>query len=308
VMGAIPVSLEAAVAAVGGAILLVSLLIVAAFDPARRVARRNLATASRLTSDAMLLQPAAVGGRAAHVSRLEAAIVRRVPRPLIVATEQRLDAAGLAGSLGPERVTVARLLLALLPLLLSLPRVLAGGGAGALVVLLVGPPIGFLLPALLLRMRATARREQVLAALPDTLDLMTITVEAGLALEAAMVRAGRGGKGPLAEELTRTMQEMQAGVARVQALHNLAARCDVADLTAFSSAVAQAERFGVPIARVLRVQSGELREKRRQRAEEAAMKLPTKVILPLALCILPAMMILVVGPSIVQIVRAFAQF
>jgi len=136
---------------------------------------------------------------------------------------------------------------------------------------------------------------------------MTITVEAGVAFEASMVRAAQSQTGPLAEELTRTMQEMQVGVPRVKALRDLAARCDVEDLTTFVAAVVQAERYGVPITRVLRVQSAELREKRRQRAEEAAMKIPAKVILPLAVCILPAMMLLVVGPAILQIVRSFAQ-
>jgi tight adherence protein C len=193
-------------------------------------------------------------------------------------------------------------------LLLGLGSAVTGGGVSGLLVALIGAPLGFLVPDVLLGMRASRRQEEILASLADTLDLMTITVEAGVAFEAAVVRAGRSGRGALAEELIRTMQEMQAGVPRVDALHNLARRCDVKDLTSFTASVAQAERFGVPIARVLRVQSSELREKRRQRAEEAAMKLPTKVILPLALCILPAMMILVVGPSIIQIGRSFAQF
>jgi tight adherence protein C len=307
-MGELPVTIVLAAAALGVAVLLLAVLIACGIDPARRASRRNLIAAARVTSDATLLEPAVTSFIALHVSRIEAALCRPLPDSLMDAAERRIDAAGLVGSLPPERVVLSRLTLAVLPLLFGVAAVLTGGGPGVLLVALIGPPIGFVLPDLLLRMRATARQEQVLAALADTLDLMTITVEAGLALEAAMVRAGRGGKGPLAEELIRTMQQMQAGVPRVEALHNLADRCDVQDLTAFTSAVAQAERFGVPIAKVLRVQSGELREKRRQRAEEAAMKLPTKVILPLALCILPAMMILVVGPSVVQIARAFAQF
>jgi len=307
-MGGLPIGIVLAAAAAGVAVLLLGLLVASGIDPARRASRRNLIAAARVTSDATLLQPAAPSFVALHISRIEAALCRPLPDSLMAGAERRIDAAGLVGSLPPERVVLSRLPLAILPVVLGLAALATGGGPAVLLVLLIGPPVGFVLPDVLLRMRATARQAEVLASLADTLDLMTITVEAGLALEAAMVRAGRGGKGPLAEELTRTMQQMQAGVPRLEALQNLSARCDVQDLTAFTSAVAQAERFGVPIARVLRVQSGELREKRRQRAEEAAMKLPTKVILPLALCILPAMMILVVGPSIVQIARAFAQF
>jgi tight adherence protein C len=307
-MGPLPVGIRFAAIALGAALAVLVLIIAAGVDPARRASRRNLIAAARVTSDATLLQPITASFASLHLSHIEAALCRPLPAGLMASAERRIDAAGLVGSLPPERVVLSRLTLAILPLLFGVVGTLSGGGPVALLVALVGPPIGFVLPDLLLRMRATTRREQVLASLADTLDLMTITVEAGLALEAAMVRAGRSGKGALAEELIRTMQQMQAGVPRVEALRNLSARCDVEDLTAFTSAVAQAERFGVPIAKVLRVQSGELREKRRQRAEEEAMKLPTKVILPLALCILPAMMILVVGPSVVQIARAFAQF
>jgi tight adherence protein C len=275
---------------------------VAAVDPARKASRQNLRTT--VASDATQLQPAARRRTTGLGAALDRTLGGRLPGTLLDAAAKRLDASGLTQSVSPERIVLIRFALAGGMLLIALGS--GGGSTGALLVLL-GPLAGFFAPEFYLRQRATRRQAQMLAELPDTLDLMTITVEAGLALEAAMVRAGRGGKGPLADELTRTMQEMQAGVPRVAALEHLAERCEIQDLTSFTTAVAQADRFGVPIARVLRVQSGELREKRRQRAEEAAMKLPTKVILPLALCILPAMMLLVVGPSVVQIGRSLSQ-
>jgi tight adherence protein C len=307
-MGGLPPVVLFGATATAAALVIVVIVIAAIVDPARRDAQRNLRAAVHVASDATLLRPAEAMSTTGLGATLDRTLGRRMPSTLLDAAARRLDAAGLASRYTPERVVLVRTALAGLMLLLGLGSVATGGGSVPLLLTLVGPVLGFLLPDVLLGMRAGRRQEEVLAALPDTLDLMTITVEAGLALEAAMVRAGRSGSGALSEELIRTMQEMQAGVPRTEALHNLAARCDVQDLTSFTSAVAQAERFGVPIARVLRVQSHELREKRRQRAEEAAMKLPTKVILPLALCILPAMLLLVVGPSIVQIARSFSQF
>jgi tight adherence protein C len=307
VTGGLPVGVLLAALAVAVGILALALVVSVVLDPARKASRRNLRAAATVTSDATQLQPSAGLPTTGLGAVLDRTLGRRLPPTLVAAAAVRLDAAGLAGSVSPERIVLLRFAAAGGALLVGLWAAASGSGPAGPLLALLGPVAGFLAPDVFLRMRASSRQEQVLAALPDTLDLMTITVEAGLALESAMVRAGRSGKGPLAEELTRTMQEMQAGVPRIEALRHLAARCDVEDLTSFTSAVAQAERFGVPIARVLRVQSGELREKRRQRAEEAAMKLPTKVILPLALCILPAMMILVVGPSVIQIGRSLSQ-
>lgn len=306
-MGSLPLPVLLGAAALGLGLALLVLVVAAGRDPARRAARANLLAPGGPAGGATLLAAAEAprfGELEERVNRLLLAIV---PEGVRRGTEAKLAAAGLTARLPIERALAMKAGLGVALLLLGLGSAVTGGGAASALVALIGAPVGFLVPDVLFGLRASSRREAILMALADTLDLMTITVEAGVAFESAMVRAGRGGRGPLAEEIIRTMQEMQAGVPRTEALHNLAGRCEVPDLTAFTSAVAQAERFGVPIARVLRVQSAELREKRRQRAEEAAMKLPTKVILPLALCILPAMMILVVGPSIIQIGRAFAQ-
>ena len=160
---------------------------------------------------------------------------------------------------------------------------------------------GYLLPDLLLSNAATNRQKRIRLELPDTLDQMTIGVEAGLGFEAAMARAGRSGDGPLAEELVRTLQEVQAGMSRADAMRGLAERNDVAELRQFVLAVRQAETYGIPIAQVLRAQAAELRVKRRQRAEEQAMKLPVKVIFPLVLCILPAIFVVVLGPAAIRV-------
>ena len=126
---------------------------------------------------------------------------------------------------------------------------------------------------------------------------MTIAVEAGLGFESAMARAGRNGKGPLAEELVRTLQDIAVGQPRREAYLALADRTGVADLRRFIRAVVQADAYGVSIADVLRTQAQEMRLKRRQRAEEKAMQIPVKVIFPLILCILPTLFIVLLGPG-----------
>jgi tight adherence protein C len=163
--------------------------------------------------------------------------------------------------------------------------------------------LAYFAPDLLLHSRGQERQAAIGKALPDTLDQMTISVEAGLGFETAMARAGRTGTGPLADELVRTLQEVQLGVPRSKAMRNLADRTDQADLRHFVLAVIQAESYGIPIADVLRTQAAEQRVKRRQRAEERAMKIPVKIIFPLILCILPTLFIVILGPAAIQISR-----
>ena len=134
---------------------------------------------------------------------------------------------------------------------------------------------------------------------------MTIAVEAGLSFDSAMARAAKNGAGPLAEELARTLQDMQVGRTRRQAYTAMAERVDVPDLRRFVRSVIQADAFGVPVAGVLRMQASEMRLKRRQYAEEKAMQIPVKVVFPLMLCILPVLFIVLLGPAAMDIVAAF---
>ena len=137
--------------------------------------------------------------------------------------------------------------------------------------------------------------------LADTIDLLTISVEAGLAFDAALLHARRSMKGPLSEEIGRMLHEMQLGIKRSEAIRNLSARTNVQELRSFALAMVQADVFGVSVANVLRSQSQELRTKRRQRAEERAMKTPVKLLFPMIGCILPALLVLVVGPGVIRI-------
>lgn len=158
-------------------------------------------------------------------------------------------------------------------------------------------PLSYFVPDLLLHSRGRERQQAIALELPDTLDQMMITVEAGLGFESAMARAGHNGRGPLAEELVRTLQEMRVGIPRRDAYLALERRTDVPDLRSFTRAVIQADAYGISIASVLRTQADEMRVKRRQRAEEAAQKIPTKILIPLMLFVLPVLFICVLGPT-----------
>jgi len=163
---------------------------------------------------------------------------------------------------------------------------------------------GFITPDSLIASVARERQDRILIALPQVIDQLRMSVEAGVGFEAAVGRAAKAGTGPLAQELRHTLQEMQIGASRSEALQHLAARNDVAELRTFVTAVSQSEDYGIPVAHVLRVQADELRLRRKQRAEERAMKIPVKMVFPLVLCIFPSLMIVLMGPAALRIYRA----
>jgi tight adherence protein C len=161
--------------------------------------------------------------------------------------------------------------------------------------------VGYYLPEWLLRSRSGKRQHAIRRALPDALDLMSITVEAGLSFDAAMERVSREMGGPLGEELFRVVQELRLGKGRGEALRDLADRTTVDELKSFVLAMVQAEIFGISVSRVLQVQAAELRMKRKQAAEEQAQKLPVKIVFPLILCIFPALFVILLGPAAISI-------
>jgi tight adherence protein C len=165
--------------------------------------------------------------------------------------------------------------------------------------------VGFLAPDTLLNRRVEERQREILRTLSDTLDLLTISVEAGLSLNAAIAQVVQNVPGVLSAEFARMLQEIQLGVPRADAFRNLAERTDVEELNAFALAMIQADVFGVSIASVLRTQAQQLRIKRRQRAEQKAQQTPVKIVFPLILCILPALFIVIVGPGAIRIWQSF---
>jgi tight adherence protein C len=165
--------------------------------------------------------------------------------------------------------------------------------------------VGFVAPDTLLNRRVEERQREILRTLSDTLDLLTISVEAGLSLNAAIAQVVQNVPGVLSAEFARMLQEIQLGVPRADAFRNLAERTDVEELNAFALAMIQADVFGVSIASVLRTQAQQLRIKRRQRAEQKAQQTPVKIVFPLILCILPALFIVIVGPGAIRIWQSF---
>ncbi|WP_309108605.1 type II secretion system F family protein [Arthrobacter sp.] len=165
---------------------------------------------------------------------------------------------------------------------------------------------GYFIPDLLLYSKGMERQKAMQLELANTLDQMLIAVEAGLGFEGAMARAGENGKGPLAEELVRTLQDMQVGRSRRESYLALAERTNLPELRSFVQAIVQADTYGIAISRVLRVQAKVMRVKRRQRAEEKAMKLPVMILFPLLFFIFPVLFIAILGPAVINAVVTFS--
>jgi tight adherence protein C len=229
------------------------------------------------------------------------------PQGTLARLNRLAGTAGRPAAWPVPRLVGAKLVLAVVAAAMGLLIVSGGPSVVTIGVAVVATVVAHFLPELLLYSRGQERQEAITLELADTLDQMTIAVEAGLGFESAMARAGANGKGPLAEELVRTLQDIAVGQPRREAYLALADRTGVQDLARFIRAVVQADAYGVSIADVLRTQAQEMRLKRRQRAEEKAMQIPVKVIFPLILCILPTLFIVLLGPAIMDIVDTFSK-
>jgi tight adherence protein C len=164
---------------------------------------------------------------------------------------------------------------------------------------------GFMMPGIWLSRKAKARRKEILKTLPDAIDLLTISVESGLGFDPALMRVAEKWDNAVTREFARVLSEMRIGKSKRESLREMSARCNVDDLTTFVSAIIQADQLGVSISQVLRIQSEAMRVRRRQRAEEQAHKAPIKMLFPMAFLIFPALYVIILGPSVPQIVEAF---
>ncbi|MGZ6266699.1 MAG: type II secretion system F family protein [Candidatus Limnocylindrales bacterium] len=168
---------------------------------------------------------------------------------------------------------------------------------------MVGVAFGYTIPEFWLGGRVRKRQKAILMMIPDSLDLLTISVRAGLGFDAALARVVEKLKGPLSDEFRRALAEVRVGKARREALRDIVPRTEVQPLTNFIGAIIQAEQLGVSISKVLQVQSEQLRIERRQRAEEQAAKAPIKMLFPLVGCIFPSLFIVILGPAIILIIQ-----
>jgi tight adherence protein C len=209
----------------------------------------------------------------------------------------------------PDRVLVAKVGCLTVGVLLGLLFVGVFSFAWPLRILgfLAIAALGYWLPNIVLTNTVQRRQAELRSSLADSIDLLTICVEAGLGFDAAMAHVSKNTTGPLADEFYRTLQEVQLGRSRNEAMRNLADRSDVPELRAFVLAMVQADIFGVSVANVLRVQARDMRVKRRQLAEERAMKVPIKVLFPVLFCIFPALFVVILGPAIMRIADVLAR-
>jgi tight adherence protein C len=241
------------------------------------------------------------------VRRLGEFSARFTPQKAIQDTAKRLELAGNPWPIDAATFLAIRFILAV---------VLAGF---LIAVVWISPPsnptdnfmyiggaafAGFFLPHLMLTSKITARQKEIRKAMPDALDLLTICVEAGLGFDAAMSKVSEKWENQLSLAFARTIREVQLGKVRRDALKDMSDRLGIPEMTSFVAAIIQSEQLGVSMARVLRIQSDQMRVKRRQRAEEEAHKAPIKMIIPMALLIFPSIMIIILTPAALQIMNS----
>jgi tight adherence protein C len=230
---------------------------------------------------------------------------RLTPRSYEAWLDKQLAGAGRPKEWPLARVIMAKPLLAFTGTVIGVLVYAAQPGAQRFLLWIGITILCYFLPDILLRNRAQKRREQIRLELPNALDQMLISVQAGLGFETAMGRAGESGTGPLADELIRTLQDIQVGRSRKEAYLAMSERVDVPDVRSFVRSVVQADTYGIAIAGVLKSQAKDMRIKRKQRAEEHAMKMPVKMLFPLIFFILPTLFIVLLGPTVISIIETF---
>jgi tight adherence protein C len=249
---------------------------------------------SRLNMTEQVVDPA--------VSAVSSVALRLTPVGARNRVDKKLVLAGTPKGWTAERVLAVKGMMLLIGLLLgSLIGSVAGGGIVRAVAIPVIALIFYMVPGAVLSQSVITRQEKIRRSLADTVDLLTISVEAGLSFDAALLHVRRTMKGPLAEEIGRMLHEVQLGVSRGEALRHLAERVNVPELKGFVLSMVQADQFGVSVAGVLRAQSHEMRTKRRQHAEERAMKIPVKLLFPMIGCVMPALFVVILGPAAIKI-------
>ena len=218
-------------------------------------------------------------------------LLRRIERNLVLA--------GRPDGWTLRRVIVAKPVLAVVGLLFASVVVTRTSSPALVVFGIAMIVLGYLVPDLLIYNRAVKRQEAIQKSLPDVLDQIVISIEAGVGFEQALSKVAEGGTGPLADEIVRLLQDVSLGMSRRDAYHALAGRTSVDELRVFAKAIVQAEEYGISMSSVVRSQAREMRLSRRLRAEARAQQMPVKILIPLMLCILPVLFVVVLGPSVV---------
>lgn len=232
-------------------------------------------------------------------------VVSVTPKHIVDAVKNKLDATGNPWNMTPGDYILMRVVtLAILPIA-AFGLALGLGPSTALLLAFVVAALGWLVPEMMMQSKRKEREKQIRKSLPDVLDLLTVSVEAGLGFDAALAKVVERKKGPLADEFALLLQEIRMGKSRRDALREVSERVKIDDITSFIASVIQADQLGVSIANILRIQSAQVRTKRRQQAEEAGMKAPVKMLFPLIFFIFPTLFVVLLGPAIIQVATTF---
>jgi tight adherence protein C len=233
------------------------------------------------------------------------------PQKVLQDTTTKLEIAGNPGRIDASTFLASRFVVAILfggiLLMVGLFAPQKWPLAQTFIVVTIFIVIGFFFPQLWLQTRINARQKDVRKAMPDALDLLTICVEAGLGFEAAMSKVSEKWENELSLALLRAIREIQLGKSRRDAMRDMAERIGIAEMTSFVAAIIQSEILGVSLAKILRIQSDQMRVKRRQRAEEEAHQAPVKMIIPLAFLIFPSIFIILLTPAGIELSKSFGQ-
>jgi tight adherence protein C len=266
-----------------------------------RVAGASLARAAGYGQPVLVEEEPERGGR--FVDALTRVGMRLTPKRERAAVASRLHGAGYS-PLRPEAFFAVKTGVALGCLLLGLLLGASAGAGAAIGFGLVAGGVGFVLPDSVLRARARARREEILSALPNALDLLAVSVEAGLGLDAAIVRYAETAEGPLADELALLGSELRVGGSRADVFRRLSERVPAPETKTFVRAIVHADRLGASLSGTLRTQSKEVRYRRQAVAEEKANRAPVKMLFPTVLCIFPTLFVVVLGPAILSLMES----
>jgi tight adherence protein C len=238
------------------------------------------------------------------LARIATLVLRLHPKTTVEGVSARLLAAGLSQRITPSNFLAGKGIAAGIGVFVGIAFITAGGAIGFLLALVLGV-LGFVAPDFVVSARARSRREAVRAQLPDTLDLLAVSVEAGLGFDGAIAKVTDHMDGALAEELALVLGEMRVGESRQDALKKMALRVPAPELASFVRAIVQADQLGISLGRILRVQAADTRNRRQAAAEERAMKAPIKMLFPTVMFIFPSMFVVVLGPAMLNLLKIF---
>jgi tight adherence protein C len=258
-------------------------------------------------SDGRVADPLFEKLSARYGTRLAKIAVRFDPRATDERVGLKLVASGLARTFSPTEFLAAKVVLAGAGVILGgFVGTVAGSPTKAVLLAIVFGLFGFFVLDLVVTSRMRSRREEMRRDLPDALDVLAVSVEAGLGFDGALAKLGEHKSGPLVEQFELVLNELGIGESRSHALRRMSDRVDIPELTSVVSALIQSEQLGTPLGRILRTQASESRQRRRIAAEERAMKAPVKMIVPTGIFIFPAMFIVIIAPAMLQIFNAFS--